>query len=82
MQDLECLNIPSDHVQKAVKAGPRFGGRPTDSLADAITIPTGLENKNISCRILRESAGENKARETATDDHKVVTVLDITRSNE
>ena len=31
---------------------------------------------------VRESAGENKAPETATDNHKVVTVLDITRCNE
>ena len=88
MQDLEYLKIENrahrhHHRQiTCVEAGPGFGERPTDSLADVITITTSLENKSIGGGILRESAGEDQTRETATDDHKVVTVLDITWSNE
>ena len=72
----------ADRQITCVEAGPGFWERPTDSLADVVTITTSFENKNISGRILRESASENEARETASDDYKVVTVLDITRSNE
>jgi hypothetical protein len=30
-----------------------------DSLSDVIAVPTSLENQNLGCRILRESAGED-----------------------
>jgi hypothetical protein len=56
--------------------------RRTDSGANVIATPASFEDENGGSRVLRESAGEDEAGETATDDDKVVALLDVGGGNE